>query len=172
MLVTTCIERPPLCCSYFIYFFFSLTAMYITPTQPPCIAYTKMVVGRQMCYKWNHHVSRNVQPFILSLWPWTPIYWLWFLRLRYTLRYCKPVVCHFYDLGLCFAYSITIKYVLYLNFLLGNIKFKFYHGNRSFPISNIKNCEPKIRPWKNYESYLTTLKFEGHHLWGRDKKDW
>jgi len=42
MLETTCIERPPLCCSYFM--FFSLTVMYITPTQPPCIANTKCLL--------------------------------------------------------------------------------------------------------------------------------
>jgi len=30
-------------------------------------------------------------------------------------------------------------------------------------MSNIKNCEPKIRPRKNHENFLTILRFEGHY---------
>jgi len=41
--------------------------MYKTPTQPPCIANTKIFVGRQMCCKWSHHVSRNMQPFYFKV---------------------------------------------------------------------------------------------------------
>jgi len=55
-----------------------------------------------------------------------------------------------------FISLILIKSVHHFNFLLGNMEFKFYHGNRSFPMLNIKNYAPKSRPTVgNHKSFFS-----------------